>query len=149
VELYNYLIIKGLRHLTLMRHRHHSNCSSSAAILYRCSATTLYMRDTKDPRLPTLRIHHHCSSNSAARLCMPLDMLNLLSIIIKILTTRVEHLHQCPLLSARHTTPSGTAMKTTAIAKHHNHHVTYQTSHPRQKSEVASLRQSPEDRTRT
>ena len=78
-------------------------------MLYRRSATTLYMLDTnyritltKDLRLPTLRRHHHSSSSSAA----PLYILNYLSVVIKILTTRVEHLHQCPLLSARQNTHS-------------------------------------------
>ena len=45
---------------------------------------------TKDLRLPTLGLHHHSSSSSAA----PLYMLNYLSTVINILTTRVEHLHQ-------------------------------------------------------
>jgi len=43
---------------------------------------------TKDLRLPTLHLHHHSSSSSAATLYM----LNYLSAVIKILTTRVEHL---------------------------------------------------------
>jgi len=51
-----------------------------------------------------IRLHHHSSSSSAA----PLYMLNYLSAVIKILTTRVEHLHQslCPLFSARQNTHS-------------------------------------------
>ena len=121
----NYLITfsKDMRHLTLLRHRHHNNNSSNAAMLYRRSATTSYMLDTnnritfsKDMRLPTLRLHHHRSSNSAA----PLYMLHYLDFVIKILTTRVEHIHQCPLLSARQNTPSRTP--TVTIVTPGSHH---------------------------
>jgi len=52
--------------------------------------STFRITFTKDLRLPTLGLHHHSSSNSA----VPLYMLNYLSAVIKILTTRVEHLHQ-------------------------------------------------------
>ena len=52
--------------------------------------STFRITFTKDLRLPTLGLHHHSSSSSAA----PLYMLNYLSAVIKILTTRMEHPHQ-------------------------------------------------------
>ena len=52
---------KELRHLTLLRHRHHSNCSSSAVMCFRRSATTLYMLNYLSAVIKILTTRRHSS----------------------------------------------------------------------------------------